>query len=182
VGGRRSQRPGPSPTLVSLGPSHHLRHKSRVSLRGPPCALGVSGIPYGEVRDRNVVRIVYGSRDPKVAMEGRERTCLFHWKHSLEKHTQSYIKHELQDQHRHLCLQYRNASSMQEAETRYLAIKAWWVSSNCTSEDGLKHLQLWLAFWHFRYLQWGGFMELVCLLRDSILVFHGFVFLSLCLF
>jgi hypothetical protein len=45
VGGRRSQRPGPSPTLVSLGPSHHRRHKSRVSLRGPPCALGVSGIP-----------------------------------------------------------------------------------------------------------------------------------------
>jgi hypothetical protein len=45
VGGRRSQRPGPSPTLVSLGPSHHRRHKSRVSLRGPPCALGVSSIP-----------------------------------------------------------------------------------------------------------------------------------------
>src|ERR1700684_543537 len=45
VGGRRSQRPGPSPTLGSLGPSHHRRHKSRVSLRGPPCAHGVSGIP-----------------------------------------------------------------------------------------------------------------------------------------
>src|ERR1700689_3733891 len=44
VGGRRSQRPVPSPTLGSLGPSHHRRHKSRVSLRGPPCAHGVSGI------------------------------------------------------------------------------------------------------------------------------------------
>src|ERR1700684_3273872 len=44
MGGRRSQRPGPSPTLGSLGPSHHRRHKSRVSLRGPPCAHGVSGI------------------------------------------------------------------------------------------------------------------------------------------
>jgi hypothetical protein len=71
---------------------------------------------------------------------------------------------------------------MQEAETRYLAIKAWWTSSNCTSENGLKYLQLWLAFWHFRYLQWGGFMELVRLLRDSFLVFHGFGFLSVCLF
>jgi hypothetical protein len=58
VGGRRSQRPGPSPTLVSLGPSHHRRHKSRVSLRGPPCALGVSGIPYGEVRDSYLMAIV----------------------------------------------------------------------------------------------------------------------------
>src|SRR6202048_4534206 len=51
VGGRRSQRPGPSPTLGSLGPSHQRRHKSRVSLRGPPCAHGVAGTPHGEVRD-----------------------------------------------------------------------------------------------------------------------------------
>jgi hypothetical protein len=51
VGGRRSQRPGSSSTLGSLGPSHHRRHKSRLSLRGPPCAHGVSGIPFGEVRD-----------------------------------------------------------------------------------------------------------------------------------
>jgi len=51
VGGRRSQRPGPSPTLGSLGPSHQRRHKSRVSLRGPPCAHGVLGTPHGEVRD-----------------------------------------------------------------------------------------------------------------------------------
>jgi hypothetical protein len=58
VGGRRSQRPGPSPTLVSLGPSHHRRHKSRVSLRGPLCALGVLGISYGEVRD-TVRAVVY---------------------------------------------------------------------------------------------------------------------------
>src|ERR1700738_3679665 len=50
VGGRRSQRPGPSPTLGSLGPSHQRRHKSRVSLRGPPCPHVVSGTPHGEGR------------------------------------------------------------------------------------------------------------------------------------
>jgi hypothetical protein len=60
---------------------------------------------------------------------------------------------------------------MLEAETRYLAIKAWWASSNCTSEEGLKHLQLWLALWHFRYRQWGGFMELVRLYSYYCLVF-----------
>ena len=48
VGGRRSQRPGPSPTL---GPSHQRQHKSRVSLRGPPCANGILCTPQGEVRD-----------------------------------------------------------------------------------------------------------------------------------
>jgi hypothetical protein len=37
--------------LGSLGPFHHRRHQSRVSLRGPPCAHGVLGIPYGEVCD-----------------------------------------------------------------------------------------------------------------------------------
>ena len=53
VGGRRSQRLGPSPTLRSLGPSHQRHHKSHVSLRGPPCAQGVSGTPHGEVHDSN---------------------------------------------------------------------------------------------------------------------------------
>ena len=43
---------GPSPTLGSLGSSHQWRHKSRVSLRGPPCAHGVASTPQGEVRDK----------------------------------------------------------------------------------------------------------------------------------
>jgi hypothetical protein len=51
VGWRRSKRPGPSPTLESLGPSHQWRHKPRVSLRGPRYAHGVEGTPHGEVRD-----------------------------------------------------------------------------------------------------------------------------------
>jgi hypothetical protein len=51
VGGRCSQRPGPSPRLGPLGPSHHRRHKSRVSLQYPPCAHGILDIPFGEVHD-----------------------------------------------------------------------------------------------------------------------------------
>ena len=50
---------------------------------------------------------------------------------------------------------------MDEAKTRYLAIKAWWSSFGATLENGLRHLELWLAFWHFRYRSWGGFMELI---------------------
>ena len=68
---------------------------------------------------------------------------------------------------------------MEKAETRYHAIKASWASSNCTSEDGLKHLQLWFVFWHFHYLQWGGFMELVHLPYESLLFFPQLSFLSL---
>jgi hypothetical protein len=64
---------------------------------------------------------------------------------------------DLQLQHRQLCKQYKNAASASESETRYLAIQAWWLSSG----DGLGRLELWLAFWHFRYRQWGRFMQLV---------------------
>jgi hypothetical protein len=56
---------------------------------------------------------------------------------------------------------------MAEAETKYLAIRAWWLSSGAASEQGLPRLELWLAFWHFRYRQWGGFMDLVSQLSSS---------------
>ena len=49
-GWRRSQRLGPSPTLGSFGSSPLWRHKSRVSLRGDPCAHGVASTPHGEVQ------------------------------------------------------------------------------------------------------------------------------------
>ena len=72
----------------------------------------------------NAVRIVYGRGDPAVRMENRERTCLFHWTQSLEKHTKADIRGDLQEQHRVLCKQYKNASSMEDTEVRYFAIKA----------------------------------------------------------
>jgi hypothetical protein len=40
----------------------------------------------------NAVRIVYGSGDPKVPMENRERTCLLHWTTSLKRYKQNFIK------------------------------------------------------------------------------------------
>ena len=52
--------PGPSPTLGSLGPSHQWRHKSWVSLRGPPCAHGVAGTPQGDVHDMPSLEKVLG--------------------------------------------------------------------------------------------------------------------------
>ena len=51
VGGRHYQHMGPSTTLGSLGPSHLWRHKSWVSLWGPPCAHGVASTPHGEVHN-----------------------------------------------------------------------------------------------------------------------------------
>jgi hypothetical protein len=109
----------------------------------------------------NVVRIVYESGDSKVEMNHRERTCLLHWSTSLHCHTQKLIKSDFQHQHTRLCKQYKDSKSMDEAKTRYLAIRSWWLSSGAATEDAVSELELWLAFWHFRYRQWGGFMQMV---------------------
>jgi hypothetical protein len=50
---------------------------------------------------------------------------------------------------------------MDEAESRYLAIRAWWLSLGAASEDAIQDLNLWLTFWHFRYRQWCGCMQMV---------------------
>ena len=120
----------------------------------------------------NAVRIVYGSGDPSVKMINRERTCLFHWATSMKQHTDRLIKRELQAQHIRLCRDYKDAKNLEEAESRYLQIKAWWYSSGAASEESLRELELWLAFWHFRYRQWGGFMETVSH-STMFLIFHA---------
>jgi hypothetical protein len=99
----------------------------------------------------NAVRVIYGSDDAAIPMKDQERTYLFHWTQSLEKHAKADIRADLQDQHRLLCKQYKNTTSAADSETRYLAIRAWWLSSGTTTTQSLSRLELWLAFWHFRY-------------------------------
>jgi len=88
---------------------------------------------------------VYGTGFANDKMEDRERTCLLHWSTSLQKHTQKHIKEAFQQQHNTLCKQYKDAKTMEEAETRYLAIRSWWLSSGATNEDALHHLEHWQA-------------------------------------
>ena len=109
----------------------------------------------------NAVRIVYGSGQKDVPMKNQERTCLFHWAQSLDRVTKSHIKPDLQEQHKRLCKQYKDSSTLADAEVRYLAIRQWWVSAQVAPGTSLQDLEQWLAFWHFRYIQWGGAMQLV---------------------
>jgi len=76
----------------------------------------------------NVVKIVYGLGDPFVKMVDKECTCLFHWTQSLNKHTKQLIRPELQDEHRALCHQYKNATSFRDANNHYALIHSWWLS------------------------------------------------------
>ena len=94
-------------------------------------------------------------------MVGRERVCLFHWSQSLDKVTQNYIKTSLQFQHKQLCKDYKDAKTIDEAETNYHVIRSWWLSSGAATEEGILGLSEWLEFGHFRYRQWNGHMILV---------------------
>jgi hypothetical protein len=47
---------------------------------GIPHATFISSMADSVQANWNIVRIVYGSGDPKVPMEGHECTCYFHWK------------------------------------------------------------------------------------------------------
>jgi hypothetical protein len=103
----------------------------------------------------NAVKVIYGTRDPTIPMKNRERTCFFHWTQSLEKRISVLT---FKDQHQQLYRQYKFAASPFKSETCYLTIRAWWLSSEATTKQGLSRLELWLAFWYFHYRQWGGFI------------------------
>ena len=112
----------------------------------------------------NAIRRIFGSGDPTIPMEGKERTCLLHWRKSFDLHNKRHIKLEFQEQHTRMCMQYKDATTMEEAESLYQIIRAWWLSSGAASESDLHPLNDWLAFWHFRYRQFGNFLRQVCCL------------------
>jgi hypothetical protein len=71
------------------------------------------------------IQIVYGMGDPKVPIENQERTCLLYWTILLQQYTQKHIKPNLQHQNIRVCKQYKDSKTMEEADSRYLAIWAW---------------------------------------------------------
>jgi hypothetical protein len=81
----------------------------------------------------------------------------------MHRATNQFIKLELRDEHKRLCTQYKDSITDDEAHTRYLAIRSWWFTSGAAMESEIPLLDAWLAWWHFRYRQWGGYMNLVSL-------------------
>lgn len=106
---------------------------------------------YSAQVNQNVVKMVYGFGDATIRMVDKERTCLFHWTQSLDKHTKQLIKHELQSGHKAMCFEYKNATSLDEANTCYVAICYWWLSYDVTSKNGIHELENQLGYWHFRF-------------------------------
>jgi thymidylate kinase len=57
-------------------------------------------------------------------MVDKEHTCLFHWSHSLDKHTKQLIRPKLQDEHKVFCQRYKNAKSLADANSHYALIRS----------------------------------------------------------
>ena len=76
-------------------------------------------------------------------------------------HTEKHIPKELWEQHKKMYHQYWKARTMEEVDTMYNGLRAWWISAGTVSEKSVNKLELWLAFRHFRYRQLGGFMTQV---------------------
>ena len=60
------------------------------------------------------VRTVFNDRGDNV-MEGRERSCLFHWEQSLQIHIFQCVAKSFQDKHKRLCENWHCVSSEEEA-------------------------------------------------------------------
>jgi hypothetical protein len=71
--------------------------------------------------------------------------------------------------YKHICKDYKDAKTMDDAETKYHVIRSWWLSSGAASEEGILGLSEWLGFWHFCYKQWGGHILLVSTYQTSLL-------------
>ena len=106
--------------------------------------------------------VIYGNGKKEDSMDDRERTYQFHWTQSMVKYIEKYIPEELGEQHKKMCHQYRTPMTMDKAENLYHGLRAWWVPAGAVTEKALDKLKLRLAFWHFHYRQWGGFMTGVC--------------------
>jgi hypothetical protein len=91
-------------------------------------------------------------------MVDKEHIRLFHWSHSINKHTKQLIWPKLQDEHKVFCHQYKNAKSLGDANNHCALICSWWLLSRAASKACVHELSNWLGFWHFRVKQWGDFM------------------------
>jgi hypothetical protein len=59
---------------------------------------------------------MYNFGDPNEPMVDKECTCYFHWTQSMDRHIKQQIKPKLHEQHKTLCYECKNATSLQEVD------------------------------------------------------------------
>jgi hypothetical protein len=64
----------------------------------------------------------------------------------MDRHTKQQIKIEMWEQHMTLCYEYKNATSLEEANVRSIIIHSWWYSLGATNVLGFKSWRIGLVF------------------------------------
>ncbi len=100
------------------------------------------------------VRTVYNGGADNV-LEGRERSCLFHWEQSLQKHTKKLVLPQSRHKHLDMCETWRLARTPELAKKQAANIKEWWNEGNVPKEN-IKALRRWFNWWEERILHWGS--------------------------
>ena len=133
---------------------------------GIKASLLVRGLPIPEMKfmadnamaNWHAVRRFYGN-DPSKPLEGRERSCGFHWKQSLIDQTKKHIAPEFRDCHIRMCTTWFEAKTIEEADVQFAIIRGWWTSSGAADPSHHKELHSWLGWWHFRFPHLGSYVR-----------------------
>ena len=120
----------------------------------------------------NAIRAVYNGGQDNI-MEGRERSCLFHWKQSLQKYTRKLIPAEKQQEHINICEEWRACKTKKKFMEQSNYIHSWWdkylPKEQCA---GLKH---WFKWWEQRVNHWGNIEDNVSTFTIMINILNKFL-------
>ena len=117
----------------------------------------------------NAIRTVYNG-GPENVLVGRERSCLFHWEQSLQKHTKKYVIPAYRTKHIELCEKWRLAETEDRAHLYVLSIQNWWIKG-CVLQENISAMKRWFDWWKCRISHWGSLNEVKTLLYIILLAF-----------
>lgn len=104
------------------------------------------------------IRMVFNG-GPNNIMDGRERSCLFHWEQSLHKHSKKYLTNEMEKTNIEMCEVWRMSPSIDCAKVEANKIRSWWRDN--VPKENTKALERWLKWWETRILHWGNLNPMV---------------------
>lgn len=99
------------------------------------------------------IRTVFNG-GPNNVLVGRERSCLFHWEQSLQKHSKKLVRKEVLQQHLDMCEAWQKSPSIALANKQADKIRSWWNLN--VAQENIKPLERWFKWWELRISHWGN--------------------------
>ena len=99
------------------------------------------------------IRTIF-NEGPDNMMDGRERSCLFHWEQSLQKHSKRLVSKENFQVHLDMCEVWRKSPTDILAREQANKIKRWWKEN--VPPENVKPLERWFKWWETRIAHWGN--------------------------